>query len=142
VLEVTAGFPGAERNHTLVLMVLRGTCVQGTIVLKIASGCAIEIQSSRVGDTVRLMVAWWDVAVSTTRATISELHCRCAGAAELATGAGMATQGAALQTQNNELVKCIEELREKRELLSRSIREEESEKAKIQQDLQVLPTPH
>lgn len=51
----------------------------------------------------------------------------------------MAQQGAALQTQNNELVKCIEELREKRELLSRSIREEESEKAKIQQDLQVSP---
>lgn len=49
----------------------------------------------------------------------------------------MATQGAALQTQNSELVKCIEELREKRELLNRSIREEESEKAKIQQDLQV-----
>jgi sjoegren syndrome nuclear autoantigen 1 len=50
----------------------------------------------------------------------------------------MATQGAALQTQNNELVKCIEELREKRDLLNRSIREEEAEKAKIQQDLQVL----
>eukprot|EP01025_Chloroclados_australasicus_P034852 TRINITY_DN35579_c0_g1_i2.p1 TRINITY_DN35579_c0_g1~~TRINITY_DN35579_c0_g1_i2.p1 ORF type:complete len:202 (+),score=4.55 TRINITY_DN35579_c0_g1_i2:114-719(+) len=50
----------------------------------------------------------------------------------------MATQGAALQTQNNELVKCIEELREKRESLNRVIREEESEKAKIQQDLQTL----
>lgn len=53
----------------------------------------------------------------------------------------MATQGAALQTQNSELVKCIEELREKRELLNRSIREEESEKAKIQQDLQVCLLP-
>jgi hypothetical protein len=49
----------------------------------------------------------------------------------------MASQGTALQTQNSELVKCIEELREKREVLNRSIREEESEKAKIQQDLQV-----
>lgn len=49
----------------------------------------------------------------------------------------MANQGAALQSQNNELVKCIEELREKREVLCRSIREEETEKAKIQQDLQV-----
>jgi predicted RNase H-like nuclease (RuvC/YqgF family) len=52
----------------------------------------------------------------------------------------MTTQGAALQTQNNELVKCIEELREKRDLLNRSIREEEAEKAKIQQDLQVPNT--
>lgn len=49
----------------------------------------------------------------------------------------MAAQGAALQTQNNELVKCIEELREKRDLLNRSIREEEAEKAKIKQDLEV-----
>lgn len=52
----------------------------------------------------------------------------------------MAAHGAALQTQNNELVKCIEELREKREFLSRSIREEEAEKAKIQQDLQARHT--
>lgn len=49
----------------------------------------------------------------------------------------MASHGAALQTQNNELVKCIEELKEKREMLIRSIREDEAEKAKIQQDLQV-----
>lgn len=51
----------------------------------------------------------------------------------------MASHGAALQTQNNELVKCIEELKEKREILIRSIREDEAEKSKIQQDLQVPP---
>eukprot|EP00892_Ulva_mutabilis_P010964 jgi/Ulvmu1/823/UM010_0197.1 len=50
----------------------------------------------------------------------------------------MATQGTALQTQNNELVKCIEELKDKREMLIRSIREDESEKTRIQQDLQTL----
>lgn len=49
----------------------------------------------------------------------------------------MAAHGAALQSQNNELVKCIEDLKEKREMLSRSIREDEAEKSKIQQDLQV-----
>lgn len=49
----------------------------------------------------------------------------------------MAAHGAALQSQNNELVKCIEDLKEKRELLARSIREDEAEKSKIQQDLQV-----
>jgi hypothetical protein len=49
----------------------------------------------------------------------------------------MATHGAALQSQNNELVKCIEDLKEKREMLTRSIREDEAEKSKIQQDLQV-----
>lgn len=51
----------------------------------------------------------------------------------------MATHGAALQTQNNELVKCIEDLKEKRDMLRRNIREDEAEKSKIQQDLQVLP---
>lgn len=50
----------------------------------------------------------------------------------------MAAHGAALQSQNNELVKCIEDLKEKRELLARSIREDEAEKSKIQQDLQTL----
>jgi Sjoegren syndrome nuclear autoantigen 1 len=51
----------------------------------------------------------------------------------------MAAHGAALQNQNNELVKCIEDLKEKREMLARSIREDEAEKSKIQQDLQVGP---
>lgn len=49
----------------------------------------------------------------------------------------MSAHGAALQSQNNELVKCIEDLKEKREMLARSIREDEAEKSKIQQDLQV-----
>ncbi|KAL3159635.1 DCC-interacting protein 13-beta [Trebouxia sp. C0009 RCD-2024] len=50
----------------------------------------------------------------------------------------MAAQGAALQSHNNELVKCIEDLREKREEVQKQIRDEEAEKSKLQQDLQVL----
>ncbi|OQR92509.1 hypothetical protein THRCLA_08686, partial [Thraustotheca clavata] len=50
----------------------------------------------------------------------------------------MAQQGATLQNYNNELVKCIEDLREKREEVNRAILKEEEEKAKIQKDLTVL----
>ncbi|KAF0699998.1 Aste57867_9478 [Aphanomyces stellatus] len=50
----------------------------------------------------------------------------------------MAQQGATLQNYNNELVKCIEDLREKREEVNRVILKEEEEKAKIQKDLTVL----
>lgn len=50
----------------------------------------------------------------------------------------MAAQGAALQNHNNELVKCIEDLREKRDEILKSIKEDENEKGKIQQDLQTL----
>lgn len=50
----------------------------------------------------------------------------------------MAAQGAALQSHNNELVKCIDDLREKREEIIKQLREDEAEKAKIQQDLQIL----
>lgn len=50
----------------------------------------------------------------------------------------MAGQGASLQNYNNELVKCIEDLREKREEINRQILKEEEEKAKIQRDLSVL----
>jgi len=50
----------------------------------------------------------------------------------------MAAQGAALQNHNNELVRCIEDLREKRLEIDRQIREDEQEKAKIQNDIQVL----
>lgn len=39
------------------------------------------------------------------------------------------------QNHNNELVKCIEELREKREEIARQLVREEEEKAKIQNDL-------
>merc|ERR1711967_29876 len=38
----------------------------------------------------------------------------------------------------NELVKCIEDLREKREEVNRSIAKDEEEKAKIQNDLRIL----
>lgn len=50
----------------------------------------------------------------------------------------MAGQGASLQNYNNELVKCIEDLREKREEINRQIIKEEEEKAKIQRDLSIL----
>lgn len=50
----------------------------------------------------------------------------------------MASQGASLQSYNNELVRCVEDLREKREEINRQIAREEEEKAKIQRDLSVL----
>mmetsp|Transcript_46327 Transcript_46327/g.129139 ORF Transcript_46327/g.129139 Transcript_46327/m.129139 type:complete len:112 (+) Transcript_46327:148-483(+) len=50
----------------------------------------------------------------------------------------MAKQGSTLQNYNNELVKCIEDLREKREEVNRQILKEEEEKAKIQKDLSRL----
>lgn len=43
-----------------------------------------------------------------------------------------------MQNYNNELVKCIEDLREKREEVNRIILKEEEEKAKIQKDLSIL----
>ena len=46
--------------------------------------------------------------------------------------------GSTLQNYNSELVGCIEELREKREELNRSIAQDEEEKAKIQNDLRIL----
>ena len=51
----------------------------------------------------------------------------------------MASQGATLQNYNNELVKCIEDLREKREAVNTCILKEEEEKAKIQKDLRWVP---
>ncbi|XP_026068328.1 microtubule nucleation factor SSNA1 [Carassius auratus] len=50
----------------------------------------------------------------------------------------MTQQGAALQTYNNELVKCIEELCSKREDLNRLIQQEEAEKSRLQHDIRVL----
>uniref|UniRef100_A0A383VUQ2 Deflagellation inducible protein n=1 Tax=Tetradesmus obliquus TaxID=3088 RepID=A0A383VUQ2_TETOB len=50
----------------------------------------------------------------------------------------MAAQGAALQNHNNELVKCIEDLREKREQNLKQIQDEEMEKQRIQQELAAL----
>jgi Sjoegren syndrome nuclear autoantigen 1 len=50
----------------------------------------------------------------------------------------MAGQGASLQNYNNELVKCIEDLREKREEINRQILRDEEAKAKIQQDLAIF----
>ncbi|CAK9009613.1 unnamed protein product [Durusdinium trenchii] len=50
----------------------------------------------------------------------------------------MASQGATLQNYNNELVKSIEDLREKREELNRQILKEEEDKAKIQKELSIL----
>lgn len=50
----------------------------------------------------------------------------------------MAAQGASLQNYNNELVKCIEDLREKREEINKQILREEQDKARIQKDLSTL----
>jgi Sjoegren syndrome nuclear autoantigen 1 len=50
----------------------------------------------------------------------------------------MAGQGASLQNYNNELVKCIEDLRDRREAVNREIFSDEAAKAKIQQDLAIL----
>merc|ERR1712216_759706 len=50
----------------------------------------------------------------------------------------MASQGASLQNYNNELVKCIEDLNEKREEVNRQILQDEEEKQKIQNDLRIL----
>ncbi|XP_072286380.1 microtubule nucleation factor SSNA1 [Pyxicephalus adspersus] len=50
----------------------------------------------------------------------------------------MSQQGAALQTYNNELVKCIEDLCGKRDELNRQIQLEEEEKNKLQNDIRIL----
>merc|ERR1712244_178955 len=50
----------------------------------------------------------------------------------------MSQQGAALQTYNNELVKCIEDLTSKRDDIQRQILQEEQEKEKIQNDVRLL----
>jgi len=50
----------------------------------------------------------------------------------------MAQQGAALQNYNNELVKCIEDLCNKRDDLQRQIMIEEEEKHKLQNDIRVI----
>ncbi|KPP79038.1 Sjoegren syndrome nuclear autoantigen 1-like [Scleropages formosus] len=50
----------------------------------------------------------------------------------------MSKQGAALQTYNNELVKCIEELCSKRDEVNRQVQQEEEEKARLQHDIRIL----
>eukprot|EP01083_Nonionella_stella_P075023 203700_1 len=50
----------------------------------------------------------------------------------------MAQQGASLQNYNNELVKCIEDLREKREQVNKDILKEERDKSHIQKQLATL----
>eukprot|EP01006_Ploeotia_vitrea_P044276 TRINITY_DN66822_c3_g2_i1.p1 TRINITY_DN66822_c3_g2~~TRINITY_DN66822_c3_g2_i1.p1 ORF type:complete len:112 (-),score=9.71 TRINITY_DN66822_c3_g2_i1:1047-1382(-) len=50
----------------------------------------------------------------------------------------MAETGATLQSTNNELVKCIEDLRQKREESNRLILKEEEEKARIVNEIQIL----
>lgn len=50
----------------------------------------------------------------------------------------MATQGGSLQTYNNELVSCIEDLRERKDAINRQVLREEEDKAKIQLDLNLL----
>ncbi|KAJ8346992.1 hypothetical protein SKAU_G00283930 [Synaphobranchus kaupii] len=50
----------------------------------------------------------------------------------------MSQQGAAMQTYNNELVKCLEELRSKREELNRQIQKEEEERTRLQHEMHLL----
>eukprot|EP00730_Choanoeca_flexa_P000605 TRINITY_DN10265_c0_g1_i1.p2 TRINITY_DN10265_c0_g1~~TRINITY_DN10265_c0_g1_i1.p2 ORF type:complete len:110 (+),score=12.21 TRINITY_DN10265_c0_g1_i1:1133-1462(+) len=50
----------------------------------------------------------------------------------------MSQQGATLQAYNSELVKCIEDLRKKREELHAQILAEEEEKLAVQNDLHIL----
>ena len=50
----------------------------------------------------------------------------------------MAAKGASLGGYNQELVRCIEDLREKREEVNRSILRDEEEKAKCQRDLTTI----
>ncbi|XP_060917440.1 Sjoegren syndrome nuclear autoantigen 1 [Labrus mixtus] len=50
----------------------------------------------------------------------------------------MTQQAAALQTYNNELVKCIEDLSSKRDELNGQIKQEEEEKERLQHDIRVL----
>ena len=52
----------------------------------------------------------------------------------------MSQQGAALQSYNNELVKCVEDLCAKRDELQKSIQVEEDERAKLEHDIKVLST--
>eukprot|EP00161_Ancyromonas_sigmoides_P002621 TRINITY_DN1236_c0_g1_i1.p2 TRINITY_DN1236_c0_g1~~TRINITY_DN1236_c0_g1_i1.p2 ORF type:complete len:112 (-),score=26.73 TRINITY_DN1236_c0_g1_i1:18-353(-) len=47
-------------------------------------------------------------------------------------------KGAAMQNYNNELIKCIEDLREKRDAVSRQVSKDEDERAKIQTDIRIL----
>lgn len=50
----------------------------------------------------------------------------------------MSQQGAVLQSYNNELVKCIEDLCTKRDELQSQILFEEEEKSKLQNDIRIL----
>ncbi|KAM9322902.1 microtubule nucleation factor SSNA1-like [Pholidichthys leucotaenia] len=50
----------------------------------------------------------------------------------------MTQQAAALQTYNNELVKCIEDLCSKRDELNCLIKQEEEEKERLQHDIRIL----
>eukprot|EP00922_Rhytidocystis_sp_ex-Travisia-forbesii_P048433 GHVS01072143.1.p1 GENE.GHVS01072143.1~~GHVS01072143.1.p1 ORF type:complete len:116 (+),score=15.21 GHVS01072143.1:357-704(+) len=48
------------------------------------------------------------------------------------------SSGTTLHSYNNELVKCIEDLREKREEVNKQILREEDDRGKIQRELSVL----
>eukprot|EP00761_Pharyngomonas_kirbyi_P011612 gb/GECH01011638.1/.p1 GENE.gb/GECH01011638.1/~~gb/GECH01011638.1/.p1 ORF type:complete len:109 (+),score=34.68 gb/GECH01011638.1/:1-327(+) len=50
----------------------------------------------------------------------------------------MSHHGASLQNTNNELVKCIEEMHEQRQIITEQISREEEEKSKIEKDIATL----
>merc|ERR1712126_202902 len=54
------------------------------------------------------------------------------------TDSPMAEHGAQLQTYNNELVKCIEDLCQKRDEVSKEIKVDEAEKDKLEHDIAIL----
>ena len=54
------------------------------------------------------------------------------------TGAGAAAKGAALQTYNNELVKCLEELGSRKSVLDAEISVDEKEKKMIETQIRQL----
>ncbi|KAL9652746.1 hypothetical protein ABK040_010779 [Willaertia magna] len=51
---------------------------------------------------------------------------------------GIISTGASLQTTNNQLVKCIEELRLRRDDMNKQIMKEEEDKQRIQNEIRIL----
>ena len=50
----------------------------------------------------------------------------------------MASQGATLQSYVNDLVRTLEEMKDKREILRGQILEEEEERAKVEKEINIL----
>ena len=79
--------------------------------------------SSNINFDARKDGSWTEVAIKTRKFL------------QMAAASG---QGSTLQGYNNELVKCIEDLREKREELNKLILKDEEDKAKVQKEIALL----